>query len=101
MVRIIGFHMPESCDKYRHFLQKKFNLNDKTKNGNYQPYSFQWRLYTRILIQVSTEVVLKYDNTCEKFNRNPITKKYIFLYSRRIMKNKKCSQNKIMKEKNI
>ena len=53
MVRIIGFHMPESCDKYRHFLQKKFNLNDKTKNGNYQPYSFQWRIYTRILIQVS------------------------------------------------
>ena len=76
MVRIIGFHMPESCDKYRHFLQKKFNLNDKTKNGNYQPYSFQWRLYTRILIQVSTEVVLKYDNICDgnkKFNRNPIT----------------------------
>ena len=55
MVRIIGFHMPESCDKYRHFLQKKFSLNDKTKNGNYQPYSFQWRLYTRILIQVNTK----------------------------------------------
>ena len=52
MVRIIGFHMPESCDKYREFLQKKFNLNDKTKNGNYQPYSFQWRIYTRLLIQV-------------------------------------------------
>ena len=66
MVRIIGFHMPESCDKYRHFLQKKFNLNDKTKNGNYQPYSFQWRLYTRILIQVSTEVVLKCDNICDE-----------------------------------
>ena len=52
MVRIIGFHMPESCDKYREFLQKKFSLNDKTKNGNYQPYSFQWRIYTRLLIQV-------------------------------------------------
>ena len=83
MVRIIGFHMPESCDKYRHFLQKKFNLNDKTKNGNYQPYSFQWRLYTRILIQVSTEVVLKYDYICDgkKFNRNPITTKiHLFIF---------------------
>ena len=47
MVRIIGFHIPESCERYHHFLQKKFDLKDKTKHGSYQPLTYQPRLYTR------------------------------------------------------
>ena len=47
MVRIIGFHIPESCERYHHFLQTKFDLKDKTKHGSYQPFTYQPRLYTR------------------------------------------------------
>ena len=58
MVRIIGFHIPNTCDKWRQFLVKKFDLNEKTKSGNYQPFTYHWSLYTRLLIQVSISIKL-------------------------------------------
>ena len=58
MVRIIGFHIPNTCDKWRQFLVKKFDLNEKTKSGNYQPFTYHWSLYTRLLIQVSISMKL-------------------------------------------
>ena len=73
MVRIVGYHIPSSCDKHHHFLKKKFGLNDRmvvsrrhsklmengtmgtvtthTKLSGFQPLTFEPRMYSRSCIE--------------------------------------------------
>ena len=51
MVRIVGFHIPSSCDKYHSFLRTKFGLKDRTSKGGYQPLTYEPRMYSRGMIE--------------------------------------------------
>ena len=73
MVRIVGYHIPSSCDKHHHFLKKKFGLSDRivvtkrhtklqengtmatvttqTKLSGFQPLTYEPRMYSRSCIE--------------------------------------------------
>lgn len=77
MVRIVGYHIPSSCDKHHHFLKKKFSLTDRmststvttkhqlqpngkvtvmkekvdTKLSGFQPLTYEPRMYSRSCIE--------------------------------------------------
>ena len=103
MVRIIGFHIPNTCDKWRQFLVKKFDLNEKTKSGNYQPFTYHWSLYTRLLIQVSISIKNRTLYISKIFWNSEMS---LFIYSinlkmfrRRTKKSKKDILSRILPER--
>ena len=65
MIKIIGFHIPKSCEKHRRFLRKTLNLRDKTEDGNDRLLTFQSRQYTRKLNQVCLSIQIYLLTLCK------------------------------------
>ena len=76
MIKIIGFHIPKSCEKHRRFLRKTLNLRDKTEDGNDRLLTFQSRQYTRKLNQVCLSTQIYSFTLCK--TRKVISYQYLY-----------------------
>ena len=53
MVRIVGYHIPPSCDKFHNFMIDKFGMKNRPGGSKriYRPMTYESKLYTRLLIE--------------------------------------------------